>query len=163
MFNKKMNPEMSNEPSDQSREETAERPSASSPTPGLPKAAAPPPSPASSNPSSPPAAAPAGASTVLAEGSRFTGNANVAGTFRVEGNADGDIEAVDSFVVGKTGDVQAKVITRRAVLNGKFRGKIEASDRIELQSGSRVEADIKARNMVMEDGVQFRGDCQIGG
>ena len=32
------------------------------------------------------------------------------GTLRVEGNAEGDIDAADSFVVGKTGEVQAKVV-----------------------------------------------------
>jgi cytoskeletal protein CcmA (bactofilin family) len=160
MFNKKMNPEhddMSTVPSGQSREETSP-PTPPPPGPGKPAATTP-----SKSSSSSSSTTPAGASTVLAEGSRFTGTANVAGTFRVEGNAEGEIDAADNFVVGKTGDVEAKVNTRRAVLNGHFRGKIEASDRVELQSGSRVEADIKARNMVMEDGVQFRGDCQIGG
>ena len=104
-----------------------------------------------------------GASTVLAEGSTFQGKANVSGTFRVEGRAEGDILASDCLVVGKTGDVEAKVATRRAVLNGTFNGKIEAKDRVELQSGGHVQADIKAKNMVMEDGVQFRGNCQVGG
>jgi cytoskeletal protein CcmA (bactofilin family) len=111
-----------------------------------------------------PGAAPGvhGASTVLAEGCRFVGKAQVSGTFRVEGEAEGDLQAVESFVVGKSGSVQANVSTRRAILNGTFRGKIEATDRVEMQAGSNVQADVKARNMVMEDGVHFRGNCQIG-
>ena len=103
-----------------------------------------------------------GAATVLAEGCSFQGKADVSGTLRVEGKAEGELKASDSLVVGKTGDVQADVTTRHAVLNGRFRGKITASDRAELQTGSDVEADIKAKNMVMEDGVQFRGNLQIG-
>ncbi|MGH2570470.1 MAG: bactofilin family protein [bacterium] len=103
-----------------------------------------------------------GAATILAEGAKFVGNCNISGTYRVEGTAEGEIEASESLVVGRTGQVHAKVKTPRAVLNGQFEGKIEASDRVELQAGSRVRADIKARNMVMEDGVQFQGNCQIG-
>ncbi len=113
--------------------------------------------------SSPAAAGAGGAATVLAEGSKFTGKADVTGTFRIEGKAEGNFKAADSLVVGKTGDVKAEVKTRRAVLNGKFRGKIEASDRVELQAGSDVEADLNAKNMVMEDGVSFRGNLKIGG
>lgn len=102
------------------------------------------------------------ASTYLADGSSFTGKAQIAGTMRIEGKADGDLEATESIIVGKTGLVQANLKTRRAVLNGRFSGKIDASDRVELQNGSRVEAEIHAKNMVMEDGVQFSGNCRVG-
>lgn len=104
----------------------------------------------------------AGAATVLAEGSKFVGKANVAGTFRVEGNAEGTIETADTLVVGSTGGVQADVQVRRAVVNGRFQGKITAREGVEFQSGSQVDADVKAKNMVMEDGVRFRGNCEIG-
>lgn len=104
-----------------------------------------------------------GAATVLAEGSRFNGKANVAGTIRVEGEAEGEIQAADSLVVGSTGNVQAQVNARRAVINGRFQGKIAAREGVEFQSGSHVDADVKAKNMVMEDGVRFRGNCEIGG
>ncbi len=129
------------------------------PTPSNPQSNPP------SAPSSPTAtAAPSGgsASTLLAEGCSFEGNADVSGTLRVEGVLEGEIAASDNVVVGKTGDVQADVKTRRAVLNGKFQGKINAEDTVELQSGSRVTADVQARNMVMEDGVQFEGNIKIG-
>jgi len=115
---------------------------------------APPPLPAAPNTGS--------ATTLLAEGCSFDGKAKVAGTLRIEGVADGEITATDSVVVGKSGNVHADVRTRRAVLNGKFNGKINAEDCVEMQSGSNVEAEIHARNMVMEDGVQFEGNCKIG-
>ena len=104
-----------------------------------------------------------GAATVLAAGSKFKGTADVAGTVRVEGDAEGKIKAADSLVVGNTGNVQAEVEARRAVVNGRFEGKISAREGVEFQSGSHVEADVKAKNMVMEDGVRFRGNCEIGG
>ena len=104
----------------------------------------------------------AGAATFFAEGTSFSGKANITGTMRIEGKADGELEATDSIVVGRTGLVQANLKTRRAVLNGRFQGKIHATDRVEMQSGSRVEADVQAKNMVMEDGVQYTGNCKIG-
>lgn len=102
------------------------------------------------------------ASTFLADGTTFTGKAQIAGTMRIEGKADGELEATESIIVGKSGLVQANLKTRRAVLNGRFSGKIDAVDRVELQNGSRVEAEIHAKNMVMEDGVQFSGNCRVG-
>jgi cytoskeletal protein CcmA (bactofilin family) len=118
---------------------------------------------AAANTTTTPAATAASAGTFLAEGTSFTGKANIAGTMRIEGKADGELEATESIVVGRTGLVQANLKTRRAVVNGRFQGKIHATDRVEMQSGSRVEADVHAKHMVMEDGVQFRGNCQIGG
>jgi cytoskeletal protein CcmA (bactofilin family) len=108
------------------------------------------------------ASAAAGAGTFFADGTTFTGKAHIAGTMRIEGKADGELEATDSIVVGRSGVVQANLKTRRAVLNGRFQGKINATDRVEMQAGSRVEADVHAKNMVMEDGVQFTGNCKVG-
>jgi cytoskeletal protein CcmA (bactofilin family) len=102
------------------------------------------------------------ADTVLGDGTRFVGKAEVEGTLRVEGTVDGEIHTTDTLVVGKTGNLKATANTNRAVLNGTFKGKIEASDRVEMQSGSHVEADVEASNMLMEEGVHFRGNCKIG-
>ena len=102
------------------------------------------------------------ASTFLADGSSFTGKAQIAGTMRIEGKADGETRSHREHHRGKSGLVQATLKTRRAVLNGRFNGKIDATDRVELQNGSRVEAEIHAKNMVMEDGVQFSGNCRVG-
>jgi cytoskeletal protein CcmA (bactofilin family) len=103
-----------------------------------------------------------GADTVLGDGTRFVGKAKVEGTLRIEGTVDGEIHTTETLVVGKTGNLKATVDTSRAVLNGTFKGKIEAKDRVEMQSGSHVEADVEASNMLMEEGVHFRGNCKIG-
>ncbi len=103
-----------------------------------------------------------GADTVLGDGTRFVGKAEVDGTLRIEGTVDGEVHTTDTLVVGKTGNLKATVDTNRAVLNGTFKGKIEAKDRVEMQSGSHVEADVEASNMLMEEGVHFRGNCKIG-
>jgi cytoskeletal protein CcmA (bactofilin family) len=125
---------------------------------------APRPEPASGISASPSTAGTAaqGAGTFLAEGTTFQGKANIQGTMRIEGKADGDLEATESVVIGRTGLVHANLKTRRAVLNGRFQGKIDATDRVEMQTGSRVEGEIHAKNMVMEDGVQYSGNCKIG-
>ena len=156
MFNKKANTERGESP-----DGTAPSSPGTSSTPATPSG--PSPGTGSNAPSASTGPPAGGAGTVLAEGSRFKGTADVAGTFRIEGRAEGDLKASEGVVVGKTGNVEADVTTRHAVLNGRFRGKINASDRAELQAGSDVEADVKAKNMVMEDGVQFRGNLQIGG
>jgi cytoskeletal protein CcmA (bactofilin family) len=100
--------------------------------------------------------------TIIAEGCNFNGKATVAGTLRVEGKAQGEVRASDTVIVGRTGRLEANVVTNKAILSGTYNGKVEAKDRVELQNGSRVEGDIVATNMVMEDGVYFRGNCQIG-
>jgi cytoskeletal protein CcmA (bactofilin family) len=41
-------------------------------------------------------------------------------------------------------------------------GNVFASGKIELQRGSQLLGDIKTRGLVIEDGVVFQGNCQMG-
>jgi len=40
-------------------------------------------------------------------------------------------------------------------------GNIEADDKLELQSGSRLEGDIRTKRLVIDEGVFFEGNCSM--
>lgn len=102
------------------------------------------------------------ATSILAQGCKFKGEMDVQGTFRVEGEFEGTIRDPETLVVGKTGVVRATVQVKNAIIGGRIFGNIVAENKIELQSGSHVEGDIKTRRLVIDEGVFFEGNCSMG-
>ncbi|MDY0110871.1 MAG: polymer-forming cytoskeletal protein [Candidatus Krumholzibacteria bacterium] len=104
----------------------------------------------------------AGQTSIIAQGCKFEGSIEVRGTLRIEGEFKGNIGVPESLVVGKTGVVRASVKVKNAIIGGQFFGDIEAENKIELQSGSHLEGDIKTKRLVIDEGVFFEGNCSMG-
>lgn len=102
------------------------------------------------------------ATSILAQGCRFKGEIEVKGTFRIEGEFEGTIRHPENLVVGKTGHVKGSIFSKSAVIGGRVDGNVTADDKIELQSGSTLEGDIKTRRLVIDEGVVFEGSCSMG-
>jgi cytoskeletal protein CcmA (bactofilin family) len=103
-----------------------------------------------------------GQTSIIAQGCKFDGKVEVRGTLRIEGEFKGDIGTPESLVIGKTGMVNGKVNVKNAIIGGKLIGNIIAENKIELQSGSHVEGDIKTKRLVIDEGVFFEGNCSMG-
>ena len=86
----------------------------------------------------------------------------IKGTLRVEGEFKGDIETPESFIIGKSGVVHANIKVKNAIIGGQLFGNVTAENKIELQSGSHVEGDIKTKRLVIDEGVFFEGNCSMG-
>ncbi len=100
--------------------------------------------------------------SILAQGCTFKGEVTIQGIFRVEGEFDGTIRTPEQLVIGKTGVVRGDVHVKNAIIGGRVVGNITAETKIELQSGSHVEGDIRTRRLVIDEGVFFEGNCSMG-
>jgi cytoskeletal protein CcmA (bactofilin family) len=100
--------------------------------------------------------------TVIGEGTTLTGTLRVEGSVLVHGEFEGTLTATESAIVGKTGSVRAGINARDILVAGKVRGKIVAKDRVELQTGARLEGDVLAKSFMIEEGVFFQGNCSMG-
>ncbi len=103
-----------------------------------------------------------GQTSIIAQGCKFEGTVEVRGTLRIEGEFKGTIGTPESLVIGKTGVVHASVNVKNAIIGGQLFGNITAENKIELQSGSHVEGDIKTKRLVIDEGVFFEGNCSMG-
>jgi len=102
------------------------------------------------------------ATSILAQGCNFKGEVEIKGTFRVEGQFEGSIRNPETLVIGRTGVVKGDISVKNAIVGGRVFGNIVAEDRIELQSGSQIEGDIRTRRLVIDEGVVFEGNCSMG-
>ncbi len=99
------------------------------------------------------------ATSVIGETSVFEGTFEVTGNLRVDGKFTGDIQVSETLVVGKNGPVDADVNTRCALVAGTIKGNLNATEKITLQSGSRLEGEMVTSTLVIEEGVSFQGSC----
>ena len=62
------------------------------------------------------------ATSILAQGCRLTGEVDIKGTFRIEGEFEGTIRNAETLVVGKTASVKGDIFTRNAIVGGRVVG-----------------------------------------
>ncbi len=99
------------------------------------------------------------ATSIIGENSVFEGTFKVNGNLRVDGKFTGKLDITETLVVGPNGYVDAAVKVRNAVVAGTIKGDLNASDKITLQSGSRLEGEMVTSKLVIEEGVSFQGSC----
>lgn len=81
----------------------------------------------------------------------------------IQGRVDGSVDLDQNTVtVGPDGDVTADITGRVITVEGHVKGDLTADEQIVLRSSARVEGDIRAPRVVLEDGARFRGGVQMG-
>lgn len=107
-------------------------------------------------------AAPETVISIIGPGMKVIGDCETDGTIRVEGTVEGSIRAGKAVVVGKDGLVEGDIITQDAVISGRVVGTLTAESRLELQVTSRIEGEVRARRMQLEEGAMLNGTVQMG-
>ncbi|HTY19516.1 MAG TPA: polymer-forming cytoskeletal protein [Myxococcota bacterium] len=117
-------------------------------------------------PMTPMAAAPARSSTLSAfidHGSEFEGKLTFKDTVRIDGSFRGEISSENTLVVGETGEIMATVRSRNVMIAGTVTGDVFASERLVLNKTARVEGDVEAGSLQIEEGAQLNGRVKMGG
>ena len=102
-----------------------------------------------------------GLNTIIGKDSKFEGVLEIEGGLRVDGTVKGKISATDMLSVGDSGVIEAEVNVKTAVIGGKVIGNIFCQERIELQTKAVVEGDIHTKNLIVEEGAVFHGNCNM--
>ncbi len=100
--------------------------------------------------------------SIIGPGMRVVGDCETDGTVRVEGTVEGSIRAGKAVVVGKEGLVEGDVVTQDAVISGRVQGTLTAESRLELQATCRIEGEVRARRMQLEEGAMLNGTVLMG-
>lgn len=100
--------------------------------------------------------------SIIGPGMKVTGDLETDGTIRIEGFVKGNVRAGKAVVIGKDGSVDGTVVTQDAVISGRLKGNLTADSRLELQATSRIEGDVHARRMQLEEGAMLNGTVQMG-
>ena len=81
----------------------------------------------------------------------------------IQGRVDGSVDLKQqSVTVGQEGRVKANITGRVVIVEGEVEGDLKAEEQIILRSTAKVQGDITALRVVLEDGASFRGGVDMG-
>ena len=100
--------------------------------------------------------------SIIGPGMRITGDLDTEGTVRIEGRVEGNVRAGKAVVLGKDGSVEGTILTQDAVISGRLVGTLTAESRLELQASSRIDGEVHARRMQLEEGAILNGTVNMG-
>jgi len=93
---------------------------------------------------------------------KITGTIRFNGPMRIDGKVDGEIITDNGeLIVGETCTANATINTKSAVIEGRVKGKITASDKVVLKKKAHLIGDLQAKTLVIEEGVVFVGQCNV--
>lgn len=99
--------------------------------------------------------------TIIGKGTHVEGRIEINGGIRIDGEVKGKITCTDTVSVGSDGVLEADVEAKHAIVGGRVKGNIVASEKLELQSTSVVIGEVTSRSLVVEEGSLFHGKCNM--
>ena len=97
----------------------------------------------------------------LAEGTELNGLLTVKGGIRIDGRVKGEIQSESVVYVGAQAEIEADIVAEGVIASGKIRGNIHSGRQVMLNLPGSVVGSIETRELILEKGVYFDGECRI--
>ena len=98
----------------------------------------------------------------VGSGTSFTGEATFKAMMRIDGSLSGRISSSSgTLVIGTNGKVDANIEVAVATVHGTVNGDIIASQRLEHGRSAKVNGNIQAPSLIIEQGAIFEGSCKM--
>jgi len=100
---------------------------------------------------------------IISEGTKIKGDVIANGDIRIDGELLGNISAKGRLVIGPKGKIEGQIICNNIEISGYVKGKVTASELINMKSTSQIIGDIVAGKLSVEPGSLFSGTCVMNG
>ena len=102
------------------------------------------------------------ANCIVSLGTRIEGDFNSEENIRLDGSVKGKIHCSKRLVVGEQGKIEGEIKAATAVIAGHITGNLTVEGILQLTSTAKIDGDISARKMSVEEGASYNGVCRIG-
>ena len=103
------------------------------------------------------------AAACISQGIQIKGELNGTEDLFVDGNVDGKISLGNAtLTVGPNATVKAEISARDLVVRGRVEGKLTANEKIQIWNTARVQGDMKAERISIEEGAELHGKLEAG-
>ena len=100
--------------------------------------------------------------SIIGHGMKVVGDCVTTDTVRIEGSVEGSVQADKAVVIGKDGRVTGDVLTQDAVIAGTVTGMVQVHSRLELQSTCKIDGEIHAASLKLDEGGAVNGTVAVG-
>lgn len=103
------------------------------------------------------------AAACVSQGIRIKGEITGSEDLFIDGQIDGKVSVPNATVtVGPNATVKAEISGREIVVRGRVEGKLTGSERIQVWSTAKVNGDVKAEKIGIEEGAELHGKMEAG-
>ncbi|HTP67485.1 MAG TPA: polymer-forming cytoskeletal protein [Dongiaceae bacterium] len=103
------------------------------------------------------------AAACVSQGIKIKGEVTGSEDLFIDGIVDGKINLANSVLtVGPNATVKAEITSRELVIRGRTEGKLTASERIQIWNTARVQGDLRAERISIEEGAELHGKLEAG-
>ncbi|HMO38720.1 MAG TPA: polymer-forming cytoskeletal protein [Saprospiraceae bacterium] len=102
------------------------------------------------------------ANCVVAKGTKIEGNFRSPENIRLDGTVVGEVRCDKKLVMGEGSLVEGKIFAQDAVVMGAVKGDVQITETLHLQGTAKIEGNITAKAMIVDEGAVFNGDCKVG-
>lgn len=95
----------------------------------------------------------------IVEGTVIKGNVLSHADFRLDGNLVGNFQSEGKIVIGPTGSVKGDISCRNADIEGKFEGKIQVLEILNIKSKASIHGEVICGKLSVEPGAEFSATC----
>ncbi|MDJ0712139.1 MAG: polymer-forming cytoskeletal protein [Woeseiaceae bacterium] len=101
-------------------------------------------------------------SAVIGSSIQINGDLRGDEDLRIEGNVSGTVELKNNnLTIGKEGKVKAGVYAKSIAVDGETKGDLYATDRVSVHVNARVQGNIIAPRVSIEEGAHFKGSIEM--
>ena len=93
--------------------------------------------------------------------SKFSGQLKFSGTLVVDGEVEGELEAV-RVIIREGGKASARISGDSIVISGKVTGDVIARRELEMAASGKLTGDIMTPELKLHPGAMFKGRCSVG-
>ncbi len=100
-------------------------------------------------------------SSILGPELEIKGDVNVSGSLLIYGKVLGNIISNGTVQTAKGSFVQGNIIAKDASISGKVEGDLNVEKKVTLGETSFLSGNLKASNLIIEEGAKFDGACTM--
>jgi cytoskeletal protein CcmA (bactofilin family) len=99
--------------------------------------------------------------SIIGEDVEIVGSIKCASNIQIDGKLSGDLACNGNALIGNKATIKGNITVESITIMGQVNGNVTARDRIELKSTTRLNGDIRAKRLTVEDGVTFIGKSEV--
>ena len=95
----------------------------------------------------------------IVEGTAIKGDIISQADFRLDGELIGNFTSKGKIVIGPAGSVTGDIICRNADIEGRFNGRIEVSEMLNVKAKAHIKGEVIVSKLAVEPGAEFSASC----
>lgn len=99
------------------------------------------------------------AETIIGPSIKVKGNFFGEGDIIIEGSLEGAIKTSNNLYVGQKAVIKADIEAKQAKISGEINGNLVVENYLELTATAKINGDIQAASLSIENGAVFNGNC----